>query len=95
MPACPAQAGVRLGIPSRRTCSEATRTPQEGRIPQSNEPRLSSMFIEERNLCAGAAERAHWKSQAASYSRLDSWRQVPVAEHDFSCCESLFGGELS
>ena len=20
---------------------------------------------------------------------------VPVGEHDFSCCESLFGGELS
>jgi len=43
----------------------------------------------------GATESADWKSQAASYGRLDSWRQVPVAEHDFSCCESLFGGELS
>jgi hypothetical protein len=31
--------------------------------------------------------------RAASYGRFVSWRLVPVAEHDFSCCGSWFGGE--
>ena len=41
----------------------------------------------------GASGGTLEECRAASYGRFVSWCLVPVAEHDFSCCGSWFGGE--
>jgi hypothetical protein len=55
--------------------------------------RLTSSF-KKPETCEGAGEGGTLKCQAASYGRWRLGAFVPVAEPDFGCSDSEFGGEM-
>ena len=72
---------------------------KRGRLTATKNPpaerwhRLTSMFLERGNLglSAGVADFRYARRQAMVDECLGAF--VPVAEHDFSCRDSWFGGE--